>query len=129
MGARKSTHREGRHSSATLGLRLVAFEQAERTVDNVGNCEMPSTKEQAPQHEVAIYVAEHCSLCAYAYEIAELIRREFPAVAVRLVDLEQADEPIPESVFATPTYLIDGRRWSLGNPSPTDVINTLSKLE
>ena len=82
-----------------------------------------------PRHEVAIYVARHCSVCAYAYEIADLIRREFPDVAVRLVDVADAVEPLPESVFATPTYLIDGRRWFLGNPSPAEVFETLSKLE
>jgi len=116
-------------SSATLGVRLTVFERAERAVNDVKKGRVPGGSDQALQHEVAIYVAEHCTLCAYAHEIAELIRREFPAVTVRLVDLEQADEPIPESVFATPTYLLDGRRWSLGNPSPADVIDTLSKLE
>ncbi len=82
-----------------------------------------------PQHEVSIYVAEHCALCAYAHEIAALIRQEFPTVRVRMVDVGAAGETLPESVFATPTYLLDGRRWSLGNPSPADVIETLSKLE
>lgn len=81
------------------------------------------------QHEVSIYVAQHCALCAYAHEIATLIRQEFPAITVRMVDVAAAGEPLPESVFATPTYLLDGRRWSLGNPSPADVIETLSKLE
>ncbi len=85
--------------------------------------------DRVPQHEVAIYVARHCSVCAYAYEIAALIRRDFPDIAVRLVDVAEAAEPLPESVFATPTYLIDGRRWYLGNPSPAEVIETLSKLE
>lgn len=85
--------------------------------------------DRVPRHEVAIYVAGHCSVCAYAYEIADLIRREFPDIAVRLVDVADAAEPLPESVFATPTYLLDGRRWFLGNPSPAEVFKTLSKLE
>ena len=81
------------------------------------------------QHEVAIYIAQHCSVCAQAQEIAALIRREFPAIMVRMVDVAAAGELLPENVFATPTYLLDGQRWFLGNPSPSDVMETLSKLE
>ncbi|MEZ4612544.1 MAG: hypothetical protein R2838_20260 [Caldilineaceae bacterium] len=29
----------------------------------------------------------------------------------------QPDAVVPEVIFATPTYLLDGRVWSLGNPS------------
>ncbi|MBX3049858.1 MAG: hypothetical protein KF753_00215 [Caldilineaceae bacterium] len=75
---------------------------------------------------VEIYVAEHCTVCAYAYEVADGIRREFPAVDLRIINLSQTREDIPESVFATPTYLLNGRLWSLGNPSPQDVQERLS---
>lgn len=95
--------------------------------DSYDSVEMSGAR--VPRHEVSIYVARHCSVCAYAYEIAALIRRDFPDIAVRLVDVAEAAEPLPESVFATPTYLIDGRRWFLGNPSPAEVFETLSKLE
>jgi hypothetical protein len=77
---------------------------------------------------VTIYVAKHCEMCAYAYEIADLIRMNFPEVAVRLVDMETTSEEIPENVFATPTYLLNGLVWSLGNPSREQVRETLSNL-
>jgi|GEM_PF-3531132 len=35
------------------------------------------------------------------------------------------EEHIPEVVFATPTYLLNGRSWSLGNPSPQQVADML----
>jgi hypothetical protein len=66
---------------------------------------------------VTIYVMQHCANCLYAYETATYIRRHYPQVEVRLVDLETTNEAIPENVFATPTYLLNGRLWSLGNPS------------
>ncbi|MFN3333366.1 MAG: hypothetical protein ACK47M_12725 [Caldilinea sp.] len=47
---------------------------------------------------------------------------------LRVVDLAVPGEVIPEIVFATPTYLLDGRVWSLGNPSPEQVRNTLNRL-
>jgi hypothetical protein len=78
---------------------------------------------------IEIYVTAHCPICTYAYEIAALIRQEFPAVHLRLIDLSDPqrdpDIVIPESVFATPTYLLNGERWSLGNPAPEHVRQTL----
>lgn len=82
-----------------------------------------------PPHRVAIYVSDHCTICAYAHEIADLIRKRFPDVELRVIDLSDPGETVPESVFATPTYLLNGQVWSLGNPSPQQVIDTLSKLE
>lgn len=75
---------------------------------------------------IVIYVAQHCSNCAYAYEVADEIRRRFPHVQVRMVDMENPTEAIPEVVFATPTYLLNGRVWSLGNPSPAKMQETLA---
>ena len=89
------------------------------------------TMSKSPQPEdvvVSIYVAQHCGICEYAYEIAELIRTRFPQVAVRLIDMETTAEEIPDSVFATPTYLLNGRVWSLGNPSEQKVQDAFEHL-
>lgn len=77
---------------------------------------------------VEIFVSAHCANCQYAYEIAALIREEFPTVKLRIVDLAAEEAEIPESVFATPTYLLDGRLWSLGNPSPQQARSMLGSL-
>lgn len=84
--------------------------------------------EQIEADELVIYVAQHCSVCQYAYEVAGDIRERFPGVDLRIVDIETTTEEIPESVFATPTYLLNGRVWSLGNPSPALVMETLVGL-
>jgi hypothetical protein len=75
-----------------------------------------------------IYVAQHCGSCTYAYEVADGIRHPFPYVQVRMIDLANSREPIPEAVFGTPTYLLNGRRWSLGNPSPAKVQETMTRM-
>ena len=80
-------------------------------------------------HTVEIYVIEHCPICRCADEVAAIIREEFPAVAVHFIDVAQPGAVVPECVFATPTYLLDGRRWSLGNPSLDLVRKTLSASE
>jgi hypothetical protein len=74
---------------------------------------------------VTVYVSAHCFVCEYAYELVELIGAEFPQVAVMVVDMADPDAEIPDLVFATPTWLLDGRLWSLGNPSPQQVRETL----
>ncbi|MEM7130254.1 MAG: thioredoxin family protein [Chloroflexota bacterium] len=77
---------------------------------------------------VEIFVAQHCFICEYTYEIIELIERDFPEIDLHVIDMTEPKEPIPEVVFATPTYLLNGRVWFLGNPSPDQVIDQLSEL-
>ena len=78
--------------------------------------------------ELNIYVAEHCMSCEYAREVAELIQREYPEVDLKLIDMATTTEEIPESVFATPTYILNGRVWSLGNPSAAMIQETLGAM-
>ncbi len=75
--------------------------------------------------KVDIYIAQHCPICIYAFEVAAMIRHEFPAVDVQLIRLDEPNTVIPENVFATPTYVLNGQRWSLGNPSPETVREVL----
>ena len=86
------------------------------------------TSQQEMTAELVIYVSQHCSVCRYAFEVADNIRVRFPDVDLRIVDLETTSETIPESVFATPTYLLNGRVWSLGNPSPAQVVETFGSI-
>ena len=78
--------------------------------------------------DLVIYVAQHCAVCAYAHEVAADIEARFPTVNLRIVDVQTSDEAIPESVFATPTYLLNGRVWSLGNPSDILISDTFDDL-
>ena len=82
---------------------------------------------KGPGVRVQIYVADHCQNCQHAYVVAEMIRQEFPQVELEIVNLSQTREGIPEAVFATPTYLLNGRLWSLGNPSVADVQERLAQ--
>jgi len=38
-----------------------------------------------------------------------------------VIDLEAPEVSVPEAVFATPTYMLNDRIVSLGNPSPAEV--------
>lgn len=76
-------------------------------------------------HCVDIYVSAHCFVSDYTWEVIEVIRLEFPMVELHVIDMAEATE-IPEIVFATPTYLLNGHVWSLGNPSIAQVREALA---
>jgi hypothetical protein len=73
-----------------------------------------------------VYVSAHCFVSAYTWEVLEIIRQEFPQVDLHVIDIAEAAD-LPESIFATPTYLLNGRVWSLGNPSLEKVRTTLAQ--
>ncbi len=70
-----------------------------------------------PQSVLEIYVAPGCIASETARDLAGTIRTaDRPGLEVRLVDLGEPDTVLPSAVFAVPTYLLDGRVISLGNP-------------
>jgi alkyl hydroperoxide reductase subunit AhpF len=62
-----------------------------------------------------VYVSEICWSCDEARQIVADIGPQFPKVTIELRDI--GDERRPDSVFATPTYVLDGRTIFLGNPT------------
>uniref|UniRef100_A0A7C1FU13 Thioredoxin-like fold domain-containing protein n=1 Tax=Caldilinea aerophila TaxID=133453 RepID=A0A7C1FU13_9CHLR len=82
---------------------------------------------QAAPLQLKVYVMPHCFNCDYAVEIAETVRRYYPHVAVQVIDLSDPQQPRPETVFATPTYLLNGCVWSLGNPSQQQIEKTFGR--
>ena len=99
----------------------------DRTV--LGRLSINPAANPAAEHDpvqVDIFVAEGCYACGYSKEVAARIRDDFPGVQVRLLDIADPDTDLPDAVFATPTYLLNGKLWSLGNPSPRDVTERLT---
>lgn len=62
-----------------------------------------------------IVISRGCPGCAEARAIAQEIQACFPALQVDVLELD-GTRPIPRQVVATPTYLLNGRVISLGNP-------------
>ncbi len=69
-----------------------------------------------------IYIDDCCETCDHARQIAEQVRERMPQVEVNLIELE-GDKP--DSVFAVPTYLLDGATLFLGNPSEVELFERL----
>ncbi len=67
-----------------------------------------------PTPTLTIYVMEHCRGCERARRNADEVRNRYPGVRVEVVDLGR--DAAPPEVFSVPTYVLDGRVVSLGNP-------------
>ncbi len=46
------------------------------------------------------------------------IARQFPQLVTEIINLDEPGAEKPEEVFAVPTYLLNGKIISLGNPYP-----------
>ena len=64
--------------------------------------------------KLQVYVREDCWTCAESQRIVAEIAPQFPQISVELLDIENPNRP--HNVFAVPTYVLDGRIISLGNP-------------
>jgi hypothetical protein len=76
-----------------------------------------------------VYVSQHCPNCGEARRLAAEAAARFPGVAVRVIDLDRAAAPPPEGVVAVPTYVLDGRVVSLGNPYPEELFARLREAD
>ena len=67
--------------------------------------------------DLEIYVEEGCRTCRRSLELADHVRRRFPDIDVRIIDGLGSGGRHEDLVFATPTFILNGGRVSLGNPS------------
>ncbi|MAG35685.1 MAG: hypothetical protein CL878_05495 [Dehalococcoidia bacterium] len=80
------------------------------------------------RHELAVVVDADCPQCGEARRLAAVARRCYPELTVRLVDLSVTPEACPPEAFAVPTYLLDGRVLSLGNPYEEKFLERLAEV-
>lgn len=69
--------------------------------------------------KLQVYIREDCWTCAESRRIVAELAPQFPQLSVELVDMETPDRP--PNVFAVPTYVLNGRIISLGNPYRDDL--------
>ncbi len=77
-------------------------------------------------HTLTVYTAADCWTCAETERLLALVAAQFPDLRLQRVDAGQA--PLPEDVFAVPTYLLDGKIISLGNPTQEALQQRLAAL-
>lgn len=75
-----------------------------------------------------IFVRDDCFGCVAAQEIAVRVEQDHPQLKVELVNIADPKAIVPETVFATPTYMLDNRIVSLGNPSLVEVAEWVTRM-
>lgn len=75
-----------------------------------------------------VVIAKHCQQCRESLRVAEALQREFPALAVRVTDLDAPGALKPAAVFAVPCFLLNERVVSLGNPEVEELGGTIRLL-
>lgn len=66
-----------------------------------------------------IYVQEACASCARSRQLAAMIAGEYSQIEVEIIEIESLSvDQWPDALFATPTWLLNGRRVCLGTPDP-----------
>ncbi len=76
-----------------------------------------------------IYVGPNCFGCDTARAIAhEMQAFTLSEVQIHVIDLGDPTSVRPASVFAVPTYLLNGRVLSLGNPDVDWLRDQLTKV-
>lgn len=76
-----------------------------------------TTASPGETHALALFIEAGCSSCELAIEVAERAREQYPRLDVKVVDIGVSSEQQPRSVFAVPTFVLDGELVSLGTPS------------
>jgi glutaredoxin len=77
-------------------------------------------------HTLTVYISDDCYSCEETLRILDEVRLQFPVLEVTLVDTQR--EPMPEAVFAVPTYVLNGKVVSLGNPNRIVLAERLTQL-
>jgi hypothetical protein len=52
----------------------------------------------------------------------------YPGLAVRVIDLDVNEAPSPDYIVAAPTYVLNGRVISLGNPYRDELLARLLEV-
>lgn len=73
-----------------------------------------------------VYIADDCWSCRETRRILADVAVQFPDIQVELRDLSQEK---PDDVFAVPTYVLNGRVISLGNPTRKELHQKLAAVQ
>jgi len=73
------------------------------------------TQQEHSNIHLRIYISSDCATCHESRKIYQEIQPQFPLVNIRLIDL--SENVHPAHIFAVPTYELNGKIISMGNPT------------
>jgi len=77
--------------------------------------------------ELEVFIESGCLSCERAVRLAKDVDTNYPELSVRVIDIG-GDTARPEEVFAVPTFMLNGRVVSLGNPPASDLCSEIEAL-
>ena len=75
-----------------------------------------------------VYITNDCWSCEESERIVLDVSAKIPEVNVEFIDMEKTVNK-PENVFAVPTYLLNGKVISLGNPTREELYQKITALQ
>jgi len=78
---------------------------------------------------LTIYTATHCPVNNRTCKLVDQLHRQYPNIPMQVINLDDPNVEWPSFVIGTPTYVWNGRVIFLGNPSETDLITQLSRMQ
>lgn len=75
-----------------------------------------------------IYVEKGCPGCRRSLSLAAEVVDRFPEVPVCVVDVSSGRGEYRRLVIATPTFVLNGTTFSLGNPSSAELERAITDL-
>ena len=67
-------------------------------------------------NQLQVYYDSRCSTAHITQELVMAVRNIQPGLSIEVIDLNEEGVRLPTSIFAVPTYLLDGAPVFLGNP-------------
>lgn len=77
--------------------------------------------------ELHVYIEKGCEQCERAVQLAQEIDNGYSRLAVSVIDVGESAVR-PDDVFAVPTFMLNGRVFSLGNPQETHLRQEIEAL-
>ncbi len=77
--------------------------------------------------KLQVFVQTDCDICSRARQLAKHADEQFPNLEVDIVDMNET-EPDRDDVFAVPTFVLEGRVLSLGNPQESELHDEVASL-
>lgn len=71
---------------------------------------------------IRVYVDDYCLGCKRAEELVQQLLADYPHLNLSTVNVAH-DPDVPESLFALPTWYVDGEVWMLGNPFWSELLD------
>lgn len=77
--------------------------------------------------KLQVFVKTDCDICRRARQLAQQADDQFPNLVVDIVEMNET-ELERDDVFAVPTFVLEGRVLSLGNPQESELHDEVASL-